>query len=107
MENLKDQDIDKDEQQRIKEEKEKRQQELEAYKEELRVYEKLGALKFQEVVFKVEEIKFKDDCSIVDNRYSYNGYQINKEGKNSSYNINQEDYFSFLKKCFFSINNSI
>lgn len=59
MENLKDQDIDKDEQQRIKEEKEKRQQELEAYKEELRVYEKLGALKFQEVVFKVEEIKFK------------------------------------------------
>lgn len=55
----KDQTIDKDEQQKIKEAKEKRQQELEDYKEELKGYEKLGALKFQEVVFKVEEIKFK------------------------------------------------
>jgi len=44
----------------------------------------------------VEEIKFKDDCSIVDNRYSYNGYQINKEGKNSSYNIVEEE----IKRVF-------
>lgn len=42
-----------------------------------------------------QEIKFKDDQVIADNRYSYNGYQINNEGK-SNYNIVEEE----IKKVF-------
>lgn len=41
------------------EEKERKSQELAIYKEELKEYERLGALKFQELVFKIEKMKFK------------------------------------------------
>lgn len=60
MENIETQVPIDDKQQRAeKEEKVKKRQEVEAYKQELKDYEKLGALKFQDVVFKVEKIKFK------------------------------------------------
>lgn len=47
----------------------------------------------------VEEIKFKDDCSIVDNRYSYNGYKINHEGNDINYSIVEEEIKNVLQEC--------
>lgn len=59
------------EQQKLKEAEEIKRQEYEAYQEELKEYEKLGALKFQKVVFAVERLKFKVLKKICPNFLSY------------------------------------
>lgn len=71
MENTERQVLIDNRQQKTNEERERRRQELKNYREELKEYEKLGALKFQEVVFKIEKLKFKVLKKICPNFITY------------------------------------
>lgn len=98
MENINNRDHVNSEQQRIIEDKERKRQELENYKEELKEYEKLGALKFQEVVFKIEELKFKVLKKICPNFITYFDkyvdWQRNKKIKNIKRKMERRDKIS-------------
>lgn len=93
MKNIEEQSLNYSEDAKLQDkitERERRKQELAIYREELKTYEKLGALKFQEIVFKVEALKFKLIKKVCPNFIRYSDKYIDWKKKRKIKSITKD-----------------